>query len=133
MQTKLSRLWRIVRFCIAGAAGVTTYYTALYCLTEYLGVWYVYSSIVGFILNQAVNFTLQKFWTFKNTDKKAPKQAVQYFVMGVSLLGANTMLLYILVDRFHVWYVGAQLGLTIGLTVVSYLVSGKIFKRKELV
>ncbi len=59
MQPTSSRLWRAMRFCIAGAAGVIAYYATLYCLTEYLGVWYVASAVIGFILNTGLNFTLQ--------------------------------------------------------------------------
>lgn len=114
MQTKLSRLWEIVRFCIAGAAGVIAYYAVLYYLTEYLKLWHVYSAVVGLVVNQAVNFVLQKYWTFKNTDaKEAPRQAAQYFLMGAILSLANILLLYLFADMLHIWYMGAQIGITV--------------------
>jgi dolichol-phosphate mannosyltransferase len=131
MQTTLSRLWQIVRFCIAGAAGVIAYYTALYCLTEYLGIWYILSSIVGFILNQTIGFVLHKFWTFKDKNTEYIRgQAFKYLMRGICTLGANSLLLYLLVDCFHLWYVGAQMLLTIILTLVNYIISKRIFKPK---
>lgn len=91
MQTKTSRLRQAVRFCIAGAAGVIAYYTALYGLTEYLGVWYIASAAIGFILNTGLNFTLQKLWTFQNKEMQmVGRQLVPYIAMTVSFLVGNT-------------------------------------------
>src|SRR3989344_8825421 len=109
MQTKTSRLGQVVRFCIAGAAGVIAYYGALYGLTEYLGVWYVTSAVVGFILNTGLNFTLQKFWTFQNKETHmVSRQLVRYVAMLVSLLIGNTVFLYLMVEYLQMWYIGAQ-------------------------
>src|SRR3989344_8729110 len=98
MQTQTSRLGQVVRFCIAGAAGVIAYYGALYGLTEYFGVWYVTSAVVGFILNTGLNFTLQKFWTFQNKETQmVGRQLVLYVAKIVSFLVGNAVLLYLMV------------------------------------
>ncbi len=122
---------RVLRFCIAGAAGVIAYYTILYGLTEYLGVWYVASSIIGFIFNTGLNFTLQKFWTFENKETKiVGRQLILYFVMTTSFLIGNTILLYLMVQYLHMWYIGAQVILTVVISIVSFIISGRIFNSK---
>lgn len=132
MQTKPSRPWQAVRFCIAGAAGVLAYYTALYCLTEYLGVWYVASAVVGFILNTGLNFTLQKFWTFQNKETRmVHRQIVLYVAMTISLLVGNTVFLYLMVQYLHMWYIGAQMILTVVISILSFIFSGRIFKNER--
>ena len=130
MQT--SRPKQAVRFCIAGAAGVITYYLTLYCLTEYLGVWYVVSAVIGFILNTGLNFTLQKFWTFQNKETHmVRRQIILYIVMTISFLVGNTLLLYLMVQYLHMWYIGAQMILTLVISILSFIISGKIFKKER--
>lgn len=129
MQTKPSRLGQAARFCVGGAAGVITYYTTLYCLTEYLGVWYVVSAVIGFILNTGLNFILQKFWTFRDKNTKAiRRQVMLYIAMTVSFLIGNTAFLYLMVQYLYMWYIGAQMILTVVISTLSFIVSGKIFK-----
>ena len=129
MQIKPSRLWQVMRFCIAGAAGVITYYAALYCLTEYLGVWYIASAMIGFILNTGLNFILQKFWTFQNKETTiVHRQLVLYLLMTVSLMVLNMLCLYFMVQYLHLWYIGAQMILTVIISILNYICSGKIFK-----
>ncbi len=130
MQT--SRFKQAVRFCIAGAAGVIAYYAALYCLTEYLGVWYVASAVIGFILNTGLNFTLQKFWTFQNKETHlVRRQLMLYSLMTVSFLIGNTLFLYLMVQYLHMWYIGAQMILTVVISILSFIFSGKIFKNEK--
>ena len=129
MQTKTSRLGQAVRFCIAGAAGVVAYYAALYGLTEYLKVWYIASAVIGFFLNTGLNFTLQKFWTFKNKETQmVGRQLVLYVAMTVSFLIGNTVFLYLMVHYLHIWYIGAQIILTVVISILSFIISGRIFK-----
>jgi len=132
MRTKMSRLRRVVRFCVAGAAGVIGYYIALYSLTEYFGVWYVASAVIGFILNTGLNFTLQKFWTFQNKETHmVGRQLVQYVAMFVSFLVGNTVFLYLMVEYLHMWYIGAQMILTMVISILSFIISGKIFSKER--
>ena len=132
MQTKTSRLGQVVRFCVAGAAGVIAYYTALYGLTEYLGVWYVTSAVIGFILNTGLNFTLQKLWTFQNKETQmVGRQLMLYVAMIVSFLVGNAVLLYLMVQYLHMWYIGAQMILTVVISILSFFISGRIFKSSQ--
>ena len=132
MQTKPSRLKQAARFCIVGAAGVIAYYATLYCLTEYLGVWYVASAIVGFIINTGLNFTLQKLWTFQNKETQmVGRQLMLYVAMIVSFLVGNAVLLYLMVQYLHMWYIGAQMILTVVISILSFIISGRIFKSSQ--
>lgn len=132
MRTKTSRLGQAVRFCVAGAAGVIAYYGALYGLTEYLGVWYVASAVIGFILNTGLNFTLQKLWAFQNKETQmVGRQLALYVAMTVSFLIGNTTLLYLMVQYLHMWYIGAQMILTVVISILSFIISGRIFKSSQ--
>jgi putative flippase GtrA len=132
MQTTLSRRWQIVRFCTGGAAGVIAYYAALYGLTEYLGVWYIASAIVAFFLWTGINFIVQKFWTFQNTETHmVRRQIVLYVSMTSSFFVGNTLCLYLMVQHLHMWYIGAQMILTIIISIVSFILTSRIFKDEQ--
>lgn len=119
---------RIMRFLSAGGLGVLLYYLILYTLTDLLAVWYMASAIVASIANWSSNFVLQKFWTFQNKDTKViHRQAGAYAVMAAGLFVGNLLLLYLLVEYFRMWYMGAQAIVTVLLTVVSYFITSRIF------
>ena len=123
-----SQLSQVMRFLSAGGLGVLLYYLILYTLTDVVGVWYMVSAVIASIVNCSSNFILQKFWTFENKDaKNIHWQAGKYAIMVASLFLANLFLLYVLVKYVHLWYLAAQVIITILLTVISYLVSRRIF------
>ena len=118
---------QFLRFCFSGGAGVVAGYIIWYALTE-AGLWYIFSSIVANIVNGAINFFLEKFWTFKSNDKHTIyKQAGWYTLVRLGLFGADVGLLYLLVEFAHVYYLFAQIGITIILSLVGFSVCKKIF------
>ncbi|MDO8495300.1 MAG: GtrA family protein [bacterium] len=129
----MSRLLQIIRFGAAGATGVLLYYITIYVLTEWIGVWYIASAVAAFVINSVSSFTLQKIWTFQDKSTQAvPRQLVQYFLAAAVFLIANTGLLFVLVEYFHVWYLAAQLVLTVLFSIVNYFVSQRIFSSQAL-
>ena len=127
--TQAHSVSRVIRFLIAGGLGVSLYYVVLYTFTEFLGIWYVASAIFASLLNYASNFILQKYWTFENKDgKNIHRQASKYAVMAAGLFTSNVTLLYALVEYAHLWYLAAQAIVTVILTIVSYLVTSRIFQ-----
>lgn len=130
MNKETSILKRVVKFCLSGGLGVLTYYVSLYLLTEVLHVWYVVSAVVSFVLNNAINFLLQKIWTFEdNSTETVHVQALQYIAMGISFLTLNTAALYVLVDWIHVQLYLAQVCLTVLLSILSYFTTSRIFSK----
>lgn len=132
MQAKTFRFGQVVRFCIAGAASVIVYYAVLYSFTEYLGFWYIVSAVIGFILNTGLNFALQKFWTFQNKEMQmVGHQLALYLIMTASFLIGNTIFLYLMVQYLHLWYIGAQIILTVVISILSFFISRRIFKPSQ--
>ncbi len=123
---------QIIKFLVAGGLGIILYYIVFYSLTEWAEVWYVTSSIIAFILNTCLNFILKKFWVFQNKDGHAfSRQLINYWFLAGTILAVNTMGLYALVEYAHVWYLLAQVILTVILTVGSYLISRRIFQAQN--
>lgn len=126
---KKQKFLEIVKFCLGGGTSLGAYYITLYVLTEFAGVWYPISAAIGSVLTYTISFLFQKYWTFKNKEnKKIPKQIFFYLSMSVGLLCANSIFLYILVEYINLEYLIAQVIITVILSVVSYLITKRIFK-----
>lgn len=122
------KFFQVVRFMAGGSISVLVYYAILYTFTEYLDVWYIASSALGWILSYVVGFFVQKFWTFKNRSAgEASRQFRLYIIMAIGILVSNTTFLYIFVEYINLEYINAQLILSTLLTVASYCVTRKIF------
>lgn len=123
-----SSLWQVIRFGFVGVLAVGLYYRILYTLTEFLHVWYLLSAIIAYVFNIISNFILHKYWTFKHKDKqKVRKQIFWYFVLCTSFFIINTASLYILVEIVHLYYLHAQIILTVILSIASYFLTKRIF------
>ena len=51
--------------------------------------------------------------------------------MTVSFLVGNALFLYLMVEYLHMWYIGAQVILTVVISILSFIISGRIFKNER--
>lgn len=127
----IRRFLEILKYLLAGSFGVGLYFGLLYSLTENLHLWYLLSATIASITNCTSNFLLHKYWTFSNKGREdIRRQAVTYIALYMGVVLTNTGLLYLLVDVGQVHYLIAQIPVSILITIVSYLITRKIFKEK---
>ena len=90
-----------VKYYIVGACGVLVNLGLLYSLTEFVGLWYLVSYIIAISVSITLNFTFNKFWTFKDSKNSQRKIVIYLKFVGVSLLGMGIQLgsVYLLVER----------------------------------
>lgn len=126
---------KFIRFSLLGGIGVILYYITLYFLTEFCEVWYLLSSILASIINIITSFIVHKFLTFNTTrnEGRTHVQFSQYILITVLYSVINTILLYVFVQFFNIYYIFSQIILTIILSVLNYFVTKKIFESKNSV
>ena len=101
---------KVLRFLIAGGIAVSVDLGLLYLFTDIFGIWYLLSSVLAFILAFLVSFTLQKFWTFRDRERAGMhSQMGIYFLISVSNLCLNTLIVYFGVDVVGLHYLVAQI------------------------
>ncbi len=117
----------LLRYLVAGITGASTQIGLLYVFTDIVGLWYIYSSLLAFLIAIIISFTLQKFWTFADGEIKKAHYQFAYYI-GVAVLGIfiNTIFMYIFVDIFGIWYIFAQI-LTGGIIAVFNFIMYKFF------
>lgn len=118
----------IAKFCLVGGISVLIGYIILYVLTEYVSFWYLASSIIAFFVSNTISFMLQKFWTFKDTERKnIYKKFVLYMIVTIVYFLINTAGIYTITEYFHIYYILSQIIMTIILSISSYFTSRIIF------
>jgi glycosyltransferase involved in cell wall biosynthesis/putative flippase GtrA len=121
----------IVKFAFSGAAATVIHFLLLFVLTDVFQVWYIISTIVGYIGGFFVSFTLQKFWTFRDRSRRWRQQVFLYFLVSLTGLGANVAMMYVLVDNLRVWYLLAQLITVCFIAIGNFIVYRLIIFKKS--
>ena len=100
----------VIKFIISGGTAAIVNLLLLYFFTDIVGLWYITSSVLSFIVAFVVSFCFQKFWTFQDgSTDKMHTQVAFYLVVTVTNLCINTFFIYLLVEFFAVHYLFAQI------------------------
>lgn len=100
---------QIVKFIIAGGTAALANFTLLYGLTETVGLWYIFSATIAFIISFFVSFYLQRHWTFEvQSHDRMYRQMYIYFIVAVINLVINDVAMYLAVEFLGMWYMLAQ-------------------------
>lgn len=125
---------KVLRFLISGGTATATNLAILYALTSIFGIWYLVSAVFSYAASFFVSFSLQKFWTFRDSSREGMHiQAGAYFAVGAGNLILNTIMLYVFVEYADVHYLLAQLISGALIAVESYfLYHFFIFRSKNI-
>jgi glycosyltransferase involved in cell wall biosynthesis/putative flippase GtrA len=99
-----------LRYFICGITAAAVNIYSLYILTNKVGIWYLYSSILSFVIALVISFTLQKFVVFRNMETfKIHQEFMRFSVASVLGVITNTVLVFLCVEIFGIWYIAAQI------------------------
>ena len=95
-----------IKYYVVGASGVLVNLGLLFILTEFVGMWYFLSYAIAISISITSNFTLNKFWTFKDSINSKNTILMYIKFVSVSLLGMGIQLgsTYVLVESLAVYY-----------------------------
>ena len=114
----------VVKYLIAGGIGAGTQVASLAFFVEVLHLWYMHGVVYAFGVALVVAFTLQKYWTFeRRTTKGMRRESFFYTLFALLSLGLNASLMYLFVERMHVWYLAAQVITVLLLAGLTFLLN----------
>ena len=124
-------LGEFIKFGLIGVLNTGIHIAALYILTEYLGVYYIVASCIGFCLAVTNSFILNTLWTFKKDLKEKTKtRYTKFFIISLAALGVNLGMLYLITEYFGIWYIASQLVAT-GFSLIVNFAGNKLWTYKE--
>lgn len=122
---------KILKYLIAGGLATLTTLFSLYLFTEFLGVWYVISSIIASALGIAVSFFFQKFWTFRDQDLSRIKSQAFFYTVVMSInVAVNASGIFLLVHYLGLYYLLAQIIISAVIAITSFFIYGKLIFKK---
>ena len=125
--------WQFVKYIIVGFVGTGLDFSILYILVEYGHLYYLFGAVTSVAIVLWVSFTLNKYWTFQNFEKKYFQQFGKYLVSHAIALGVNLAILAFLVEIFHFWYLFAKVFATAAAAITNFLIVKKFifFAKKQ--
>lgn len=119
------RMLEIIRFCLVGGVSFLMDYSILFALTEFAGVYYLYSSAISFSITVVFNYWLCVIYVFKDAQKQSTRRAIIFFSTGVVGLGLNQLCMWFFVDVAGVYYMIAKIFATAIVTIWNYITKRK--------
>lgn len=114
------RVLKLVRFCLVGFTCFALGLAILAGLHELLGVNYLVAYIASFVLSNIVGYLLNARVTFSASSVNHAG-AIRYMTVNAVLVCVNTVALKLLVERLHIWYLGAAILLAFINTPLSFM------------
>ncbi len=112
-----------IRYVFSGGTAAAIDVGILFVLTEYFAVYYLAAATFALTISFIARFLLQKYITFKDDDESvAKKQFGSYSILYAASLIATNGLLYVFVEKFHLWVVPAQIFTILLMASVSFVV-----------
>lgn len=117
----------MMRFIIVGAITFVVDYGLLYIFTEYIGLYYMYSTAIAFIAAVIFNYWLCVIYVFTNVQRQTSKQAILFVGSSVIGLGLNQICMWFFVEIFGIYYMFAKI-----ISIIIVMAWNYIMKRKAV-
>jgi putative flippase GtrA len=88
---------QLVKFCVVGATGYVVNLVVYTLLLRGAGLHYVPAAIGSFLVAVTNNYLWNRHWTFRRQRGHLVLQGLRFFVVSTLALGANLLVLHLLV------------------------------------
>lgn len=126
------RFQEIFRFCLVGGASFLVDYGLLYLCTEWMKIYYLYSSEISFSVSVIFNYWLCVVYVFKGVGKQNRKQATLFIGSSIIGLGLNQICMWLFVSVIGLYYMLAKIVATALVTLWNYIMKRKAVKGQAL-
>ena len=101
---------QLFRYIWVGGFAFIIDYGSLYVIKEYVGINYLLSAAIAFILGLSVNYILSTLWVFSDSRlKNKMAEFVVFASIGLVGLLLNEVIMYLCCDVFNLYYMISKL------------------------
>jgi len=86
----------LAKFCAVGALGYGIN-LAVYATLIHAGLHYLLAATCSFLVAVTSNYICNRVWTFRHRRRGVAAQGVRFFVVSLASLGANLLVLHLLI------------------------------------
>jgi putative flippase GtrA len=87
---------QLAKFCVVGAIGYCIN-LVVYATLLHAGVHYAPAATCSFLVAVTSNYTWNRLWTFRDRRAGVAAQGMRFFVVALASLGANLLVLQVLI------------------------------------
>jgi|WetSurMetagenome_2_1015567.scaffolds.fasta_scaffold27417_7 dolichol-phosphate mannosyltransferase len=122
------------KYAVVGFSGALVNMGVLYLLTDIVGLFYLFSSIIAIELSIINNFYWNDSWTFSkgNHSNSLKTRILTYHAISIIGAIANVVLIYTLTSVLGIYYLWSNVAAIIGVFVINYLVNSRVTWKKAL-
>lgn len=100
-----SLLIQLFRYTFVGGVAFLVDFGSLFALTEFVGVHYLTSAAIAFILGLITNYLLSIIWVFaKRTLTNRWAELFIFSLIGIVGLGFNELFIWFFTEKVHLYY-----------------------------
>ena len=115
------RNWQqLGKFCVVGALGYLIN-LAVYDALLHGGVHYLLAATCSFLVAVTSNYTWNRLWTFREHRGHVGVQGLRFFVVSLAALGANLLVLHLLVENGGLGRLTAQAVAIVVVTPLNFV------------
>lgn len=124
----MNNLIKFIKFNIIGGLMTLLTFILFYACSEYLGISYIFSNIVSYIIPVIISFFLNEVYTFSvhSSRQETFRKILLYLFMKICVLLIDTIMLWLWVSILCIDKYWGKLINTILLTLISYSLTKKI-------
>jgi putative flippase GtrA len=111
---------QLAKFCVVGASGYAVNLAVYTALLRGAGVHYLPAAVCSFLVAVTNNYTWNRLWTFRHQRGHVAYQGLRFFVVSVIALGANLLVLDLLVG-LGVGKIAAQAAAIVLVTPLNFV------------
>ena len=102
--------FQLIRYTVVGGISFLVDFGALAFCTEYFGIHYLVSAIIGFTLGLITNYTLSIAWVFNYRAISNKFFELFFFIIiGLIGLGFNVLFIWVLTDKVGLHYLVSKI------------------------
>lgn len=127
MEKKKSLIQQIIRFGFVGGGAFAIDYGVMIFFTEIVGINYLISSAISFVVSVIFNYILSVKWVFDVSGERSQAQdLVVFMVLSIIGLGINQLIMWLAVEKLYIFYMLAKIGATAVVMIYNF-VTRKLF------
>ncbi len=120
---------QFIRYLFVGGIAAIVNIGMLYVFTEIFNFYYILSNILSFILGLIVNYILSKKMVFQDdVTISKNKEFMIYAIIGIVGLGFDTLIVWILTDVIHIYYMLSKIISTLLVFIWNFVARKLLYK-----